>query len=524
MGGDLLQSGTVVAERYRVEQLIGGGGFGKVYRATDLQVERHVALKVLHSELVANAESKKRFEREALLARRLRHPNTVLLLDHGATAESCFIVYELLRGRSLSTELKGTTGLTAERVGHIAAQALRALGEAHALGIVHRDVKPANLFLTWYAGENDFVKLLDFGIGKDLENSEAEKLTQTGQTLGTPIYMAPEQITGKPATSATDLYAVGLMAAEMITGTRVYAGQALSVIAQKLSGEPPPLARAVHEHRFGPVIVRATHRDPAARYQSAAEMLAHLERIEHAMQPAPPAEAAPTVFGAPRLPPAMQAQHPSTRPHAPPPAFAPKQRSAGTLALVVLVGVALATAAVVAGVLMILDDETESARPKPRTRDVETLPVRVPAPSAAAPSVVPVRELDAARIRAAVEAEGYRVIAERTIRDEQAGTQTLQIEIEKDPVNHGIIHLTTCRSAEQARTLGRQSEAVVDGNVFLFVNVSAQDDAGERIRTRLVPASSSPATPPADSARPPVAPPPRPAGKPAPTSDLEQPV
>jgi len=383
-----LAPGTILSGRFRIEEAIGRGGYGVVYRATQLEGDRQVALKVLHPDLVRTDEGRRRFEREAELARRLRHPNTVYLYDFGSDEQgNGFIVYELLRGRPLAALLEGTTGLTADRVARIAAQVLRALGEAHGLGIVHRDVKPSNIFLAEYAGERDYVKLLDFGIAKDLSTTESTRLTQTGQTLGTPHYMAPEQITAKPSTPATDLYAVGLVMAEMITGAVVYQGTAIQVLAQQLSNEPTPLSRQVQEHRFGPLIQRATLKDASQRYASANEMLEHLEHIERATHraptPAPPPTAAPQMAPPAWRPPPMAPQLVAAP-------FAPKPASSGG-AIVAVVVFALLLLLMVGGgfayMMLVRSAPAPAAPAKTKVPDTPTAePTAIPTPPTSASS------------------------------------------------------------------------------------------------------------------------------------------
>ncbi len=167
----LFQPGDIVAGRYRVEALLGKGGFGVVYRAVQLNIGRAVALKMLLAEALAHAGGIARFRREAELAQRLEHPNTVRLYDFGETEGGLpFAAWELLRGHPLDEVLRAEPTLAAPRVARIGAQALKALMEAHGLGIVHRDVKPSNLFLCEFSGERDFVKVLDFGIAKCLSD------------------------------------------------------------------------------------------------------------------------------------------------------------------------------------------------------------------------------------------------------------------------------------------------------------------------------------------------------------------
>jgi len=221
------QPGDVVAGRYRVEALLGRGGFGVVYQAVQLNMGRGVALKVLLAEALAHVEGFARFRHEAELAQRLSHPNTVRLYDFGETEAGLpFTAWELLRGRPLDATLRAERTLSPPRVARIGAQVLKSLMEAHEIGIVHRDVKPSNLFLCEFTGETDFVKVLDFGIAKSLSNGPG--LTRDGAILGTPSYMAPEQVAGEEVTPATDLYALGLVMAEALAGRPVFSGAGAS--------------------------------------------------------------------------------------------------------------------------------------------------------------------------------------------------------------------------------------------------------------------------------------------------------
>jgi serine/threonine-protein kinase len=235
-----------------------------------------------------------RFEREAALAQRLRHPNTVVLHDYGSDDGLYYIVYELLEGRSLSAEIRKEGTLPGDRVVHITAQVLRSLAEAHEAGIVHRDIKPANVFLAEFPGERDVVKVLDFGIAKDLSKKEAVRLTKTGYTPGTPRYMAPEQLLGRPSRPAADLYAVGLLMAEMLDGRPVFAGGPLDCVEVKVGKRPTPLREHTRSSPLLPVVQRATERDPDDRYATALEMLAHIETVA-STRPSLPAPLTATV-------------------------------------------------------------------------------------------------------------------------------------------------------------------------------------------------------------------------------------
>ncbi len=267
-----LSVGVVVAGRYRLEAELARGGESRVFRACETRTGRETALKVL-----ARDPSDKtwisRFRREANLARQLQHPNTVRLLDFDMEAGTLpFIVYELLTGLTLRALLQRDGGLGEARTLRIATQILKSLMESHALGVVHRDIKPDNVFICDFAGEEDFVKVLDFGVAKSME-SEATVLTSDGMLVGTPRYMPPDQIRGLPPSPNMDLYAVGLLMAEMLTGIPVVAEEHAAACRRQLAPEPLELPDAVYASRLGPIIQRAIQKDPAQRFQLAGHFL-----------------------------------------------------------------------------------------------------------------------------------------------------------------------------------------------------------------------------------------------------------
>jgi serine/threonine-protein kinase len=272
--------GQVVAGRYELVELLGQGGHGAVYRAIQRPLEREVAIKVILVEALFSDGMLERFTREAALVQRLEHPNTVRLYDFGTTEQGLpYIVFELLRGRTLEQEIARGT-LTPLRVGRVATQVLKSLMEAHALGIVHRDIKPSNVLLVDYSGETDFVKVLDFGVARNVTAAASgEAITHAGQIIGTPSYMAPEQVHGRTVGPAADLYSLGLVMSEAASGERVYGeGSAMDIWMKQTAAEPVPLPHLVVSSALGPVIARATRKDPRERYPSAEDMLHDLER------------------------------------------------------------------------------------------------------------------------------------------------------------------------------------------------------------------------------------------------------
>jgi hypothetical protein len=311
----LPQPGELFERRYRIEALIGRGGFSSVFRAADEKLGRPVALKVL-SPQAGSDDRLQRFWREVELSRGLVHPHTVRVYDFGLESnELPFIALELLDGEPLQRRVQRVKKLGAAETRRIAGCVLKSLMEAHALGVVHRDIKPANVFLCCYAGENDFVKVLDFGIAKAPSKGD---LTAHGWLVGTPIYMAPEQIRGTDLTPRADLYSLGLLMVTMLTGQSLVGGDAREVIAQQLSSEPLRLPAELSSHPLAPVIRRALEKDPERRYASAGEMLGDLVgdaplartlscTVETPRRSAPPGSVAPVAY--PVLPsaPAMPA-------------------------------------------------------------------------------------------------------------------------------------------------------------------------------------------------------------------------
>jgi len=276
--------GSIVAGRYRIEAELGRGGHGVVYRATQQPLGHEIALKMLLPEAILAEGSVERFMREAALAQKLTHPNTVRLFDFGQTEQGLpFIVWELLRGRTLDQEI-ARGPFTAQRTARVATQVLKSLMEAHACGIVHRDIKPQNVFLGDHPGETDFVKVLDFGVATTLPGAGGgPPVTRSGQMIGTPNYMAPEQVNGGLLSPRTDLYALGLVMAEALSGYCVVNDTSpVKVWMMQASPSPVALPQIVSHSILGAVIVRATRKNPEERYASAEEMLVDLDRSMHA--------------------------------------------------------------------------------------------------------------------------------------------------------------------------------------------------------------------------------------------------
>ncbi|MCC6620124.1 MAG: serine/threonine protein kinase, partial [Deltaproteobacteria bacterium] len=214
-GPDL--SGRTIQGRYQLDQKIGEGGFGSVYRATHLQMGTDVAVKVMHGSLSYTPSAPKRFALEARRSAQLRHPHTISVFDFGTTDDGLlYLVMELLEGRPLSAVLREEGALAPDRAVHVLDQTLQALDAAHSQGVVHRDLKPDNIFLVRVGDDPDFVKILDFGIAKTAD--QGGELTATGVLVGTPAYMSPEQCEGKELDGRSDLYALGCVAYMLLAG------------------------------------------------------------------------------------------------------------------------------------------------------------------------------------------------------------------------------------------------------------------------------------------------------------------
>ena len=278
MSASVERIGSVLGGKYRPLRRLAVGGMGAVYEAEHVEIGHHVAVKVMKRELADRAEAVARFRREAQIAGNLGHDNICAVLDVGATPDGApYLVMPLLKGRSLAQVLAESGPMPEERALDVAAQVLSALAAAHQVGVVHRDLKPDNVFLTQVGERDDFVKVLDFGISKVLgAQREASALTQTGTLVGTPYYMAPEQARGlKDQDVRVDVYAVGVMLYEMLTGHLPFAGDQIGDVIIKIATEGfarprqlrPDLAPAVEAF-----VLRAMERDRERRFSDASSM------------------------------------------------------------------------------------------------------------------------------------------------------------------------------------------------------------------------------------------------------------
>ena len=289
-------SSSAVAGRYAIGELLGRGGMGEVFDAVDLRLDRPVALKRLRADLAHDPAMRRRVEAEARLAARLVHPNVVTVFDSGVEDGHPFIVMERLDGHTLSDAL--VNGPLAEAdVRAVGLQVLEALAAAHGIGLIHRDVKPGNVLATSDGGW----KVADFGIAT---SSDADHtLTRTGELLGSPSYLAPERIEGRPATPVSDLYSLGVLLYEAASGVRPFGDDAPLALAMRIrEGAHVPLREAAPG--IGPQLASAIERamsvDPAARFASAQEMaMAFRDKGSNVAFASDPAATAPIRRSAP---------------------------------------------------------------------------------------------------------------------------------------------------------------------------------------------------------------------------------
>ena len=273
-------SGAILDGRYKVLEAIAEGAMGVVYRAERLKLGRIVAIKVLHDELPNELSSRKRFEIEAMAMAKLEHPHCAAVLDVGMHEDKPFVVMDFVSGQDLKT-LIAQGRVPPARAVEIMRQVLSGLAHAHELGIIHRDIKPANIVLSQKAGLGDHVKVLDFGLAR-LQAETTSPLT-TGIVLGTPAYMAPEQIRGTAIDARADLYACGVLLMELVTGKKPFHSEKddpMEVVSMHLKVPPPKLADLAPGVEFGgleAIVARALAKAPAERFQSAQEFVTALE-------------------------------------------------------------------------------------------------------------------------------------------------------------------------------------------------------------------------------------------------------
>jgi serine/threonine-protein kinase len=269
--------GAVVGGRFEILAVLGAGGMGVVYKARDRELDEVVAVKMLRPDQ-ADVANSARLRDELRLARRITHPNVLRTFDLGEVAGIPFISMEYVRGVTLAHLLEHTDRLAYSAGLSVAKQLCQGLAAAHEVGVLHRDIKPANLILA----PNGNVKLMDFGIARPIRRSEPGQ-TQKGWLVGTPKYLAPEQLRGAEPDARADIYAVGVVLYEMFTGASPFAGTSyVELVTQTLNQAPPPLSESWPEvpPELERIVLRCLAKDPAERYPSAAALYAELGRLK----------------------------------------------------------------------------------------------------------------------------------------------------------------------------------------------------------------------------------------------------
>src|SRR2546421_5654781 len=266
--------GEVVAGRYELEELVGTGGMSSVFRAQDTLLERKVALKILHEQYTSDEDYVERFRREARAVAGLSHPNIVTVIDRGEQDGRQFIVFEYVDGESLKQLVDRTGPLPVAAAVELALQVARALAFAHQQGLVHRDVKPQNVLLN----DDGRAKVTDFGIARSLDVQQG--MTQSGTVMGTSDYIAPEQARGERVDEQTDVYSLGVVLYELLTGEVPFPGDNFVAVAMRHINEPPPSVRVRRPDvpaRLDAAIQRAMAKESTDRFASMGEFATELE-------------------------------------------------------------------------------------------------------------------------------------------------------------------------------------------------------------------------------------------------------
>jgi serine/threonine protein kinase len=390
------QAGQVIAGRYRLEEQVGAGGMGCVWRARHLALGTPVAVKLVRPSVAAKPGMLDRFLREAKAAALLRSAHVVQILDHGVDEGVPFIAMEFLEGESLAARLKRVRKLGPVDATLVMTGVARALSRAHKRGIIHRDLKPDNIFIALDEG-SEIAKVLDFGIAKVLDaaalDSEERRSTETGTMLGTPCYMSPEQARGRKELDArSDLWSFAVIAFECLTGRRPFDADALGELMMQICSEPiaKPSSIAKVPVGFDAWFERATQRDPTARYQTVRELAGALAELltpgqpwievsldgEPNAEPAPitPFESQPTMAAPP---PAVAVGEPASP--VPLPASSTDGRARSRLRRTLVLGIAAVVVAAAIGVV--------ASGPK-QAGTVESAASAASAPAAATPSAL----------------------------------------------------------------------------------------------------------------------------------------
>jgi len=276
--------GKVIDNKYEITSAIGEGGMAIVYLARHRQMERDVVIKVMHAWLMSRNNSLERFEREYKVTAKLNHPNVVAIYDVGALGQrEPYIVMEYIKGQTLADLIESEGALPLNTVATIAIQVCRGLEEAHSVGIIHRDLKPENILLHANEDRPDWVKIADFGIAHLVDS--AKRLTHTGKLVGTPEYMSPEQLRDKPVDARSDMYALGVIMFEMLTGRVPFTGDSAEPIMMKHLLEDAPAVKTVRKEigddsPFARMVRICMEKSPESRFPTIKALRLELEKAQ----------------------------------------------------------------------------------------------------------------------------------------------------------------------------------------------------------------------------------------------------
>ncbi|WP_297824366.1 serine/threonine-protein kinase [Mycobacterium sp.] len=383
--------GVTLSGRYRLQRLIATGGMGQVWEAVDSRLGRRVAVKVLKQEFSQDPEFIERFRAEARTTAMLNHPGIAAVHDYGESqldgeGRTAYLVMELVNGEPLNSVLKRTGRLSLRHALDMLEQTGRALQVAHAAGLVHRDVKPGNILIT----PTGQVKITDFGIAKAVD---AAPVTQTGMVMGTAQYIAPEQALGHDATPSSDVYSLGVVGYEVVSGKRPFTGDGALTVAMKHIKEPPPPLPAELPPNVRELIEITLVKNPAMRYRSGGPFADAVSAVRAGRRPPRPSATPPAGRASPAAIPsspttraaavaprtaAPRRSRPTTGGHRPPPAR--RTFSSGQRALLWAAGV-LGALAIIIAVLIVINSRGDQQQPPPTVTDTGTPPASAPPPS-----------------------------------------------------------------------------------------------------------------------------------------------
>lgn len=383
--------GVTLSGRYRLQRLIATGGMGQVWEAVDSRLGRRVAVKVLKQEFSQDPEFIERFRAEARTTAMLNHPGIAAVHDYGESqldgeGRTAYLVMELVNGEPLNSVLKRTGRLSLRHALDMLEQTGRALQVAHAAGLVHRDVKPGNILIT----PTGQVKITDFGIAKAVD---AAPVTQTGMVMGTAQYIAPEQALGHDATPSSDVYSLGVVGYEVVSGKRPFTGDGALTVAMKHIKEPPPPLPAELPPNVRELIEITLVKNPAMRYRSGGPFADAVAAVRAGRRPPRPSQSPPPGRASPAAIPsspttraaavsprsaAPRRSRPTTGGHRPPPAR--RTFSSGQRALLWAAGV-LGALAIIIAVLIVTNSRGDQQQQPPTVTDTGTPPASAPPPT-----------------------------------------------------------------------------------------------------------------------------------------------